>query len=136
MSGRSRVVLAATIAIAACGRVAGDEQGLDAAKDATTKLDAAASFGDVNVTLDAGPLVPEAAAPPLVTCVDAGDSSTTCPLPPSTCLDGEWLEYFDNGICVDGTCRYDAVVMQCSYGCSGSGCVVRLTTPNVRPNAP
>jgi len=77
------------------------------------------------------PQPPDAIAPPLVDCSDAGDAGDAgaCPLPKSFCLDSSWLEYFDNGVCVDGGCQYEVHLYSCS--CFNDGCYTGggLTAP-------
>lgn len=43
--------------------------------------------------------------PPTFPCLDAGPDASACPLPRSVCQ-GDWLEYFDDGKCVDGKCQF------------------------------
>ena len=115
MSRGCRALLAiAALALGACdAREVADAGAPDAAEDAAE--DAGCAF------CDAGPVQPgppDALPPPQVACDDAG----ACPLPPSICADPQYLEYFDNGTCVDGGCEYDVALTSCPYGCVDGGC--------------
>lgn len=46
----------------------------------------------------------------------------TCTLPPSVCADSHWLAYFDNGVCVNGTCQLVTKYHWCVTGCTGGSC--------------
>jgi hypothetical protein len=90
----------------------------DAADDATACAFCTDASFDASST---GP--PDAIAPPAVACVDAGDGGAECPLPPSVCANSLWLEYFDNGTCVDAGCSFDVAFHVCNYGCWDGGCL-------------
>lgn len=108
-------------ALGACStRDAFDGGTIDAADDATAcAFCTDATFGDAS-----GPSSPpDAIAPPTVACVDAGDGGAECPLPPSVCANNVWLEYFDNGTCVDGGCSFDVAFHGCTFGCWDGGCL-------------
>jgi hypothetical protein len=77
------------------------------------------------------PTPPDAIAPPPVACVlDAGDGGAECPLPRSICADPKWLEYFDDGVCVDGGCTFQEAFQYCGPdGCFDGGCILTVTTP-------
>jgi hypothetical protein len=72
---------------------------------------------------------PDALPPPDEPCDDAG----ACALPRSICANGEWLEYFDNGTCVDGGCTFDAKMVQCGWGCWDGGCGSRPPSTDPAP---
>jgi len=71
------------------------------------------------------PALPDALPPPQVDCTDAG----MCPLPHSVCVDNQWLEYFDNGVCEDGGCSFDVKMKSCSGYCWDGGCQQSITAP-------
>jgi hypothetical protein len=77
-----------------------------------------------DVAWESKPLeAPDAPAAPVVACgADAGDGGA-CPLPPSKCLDGRWLESYVNGTCVDGTCQWWRIYHDCQAE-GGSFCSV------------
>ena len=105
----------------------GDVQGggADATEPDDSSSDVASfSFGDAPYVYDVTPGYPEPLPPPSVSCVDAGDAGSVCPLPRSIC-DQSLLEYFDNGVCVDGGCRFDSHLTSCggSTSCVDGGCV-------------
>jgi len=65
----------------------------------------------------------ESVSEPVVPCEgDAVTDATFCPLPPSVCADAEWLVYFVRGACIDGLCKWDRLMKQCSSGCAAGGC--------------
>jgi hypothetical protein len=98
---------------------------------------------------------PDVNAPPVVTpptiacsppppdggCDDAGDSGDDaacdggpvyyydkCTLPPSVCADSHWAAYFDDGVCVNGTCELVTKYHYCDTGCSGGACISNRST--------
>jgi hypothetical protein len=122
-----------------CGCDAADfaEAGVDAASSDGTLADVGSTFGDGYYEVSQ-PGPPPPLPPPHVDCIDGGDAGMTCPLPGSVCATGQWLEYFDNGVCVDGGCQFDTQMHQCvstnggfSY-CSDGGCV--YIGPTAAPN--
>ena len=101
----------------------------------TTDTGADAPSGAADTGLDAPPPTidapfvpfdsfrpPPDTGPPLSTaCSDAG----TCELPPSTCLDREWLVYYESASssCDDaGTCSFTTRALYCFDGCVAGGC--------------
>lgn len=58
---------------------------------------------------------PDAVAPPTFPCADAGPDASACAPPPAVCVDDEWLEYFDNGKCVDGMCSFTPKLHWCYF---------------------
>jgi hypothetical protein len=62
-----------------------------------------------------------------VTC--GADAAESCPLPASYCADYEWLVFYQNPECVDGTCQYEAWAKKCTGGhsCSNGGCETNFT---------
>jgi hypothetical protein len=66
------------------------------------------------------PNLPDALPPPEVDCDDAG----MCPLPHSVCVNADWLEYFDNGVCDDdGGCSFEVKMTNCGTdNCVDAGC--------------
>jgi hypothetical protein len=80
-----------------------------------------AAIDSVYVVPDAPPPSVDAAPAPMPACkLDAG---TSCPLPPSTCLDQYYLIYYTGGDCTDGTCHFMTNLMYCGpYGCTNGGC--------------
>ncbi len=126
MNTRSALEVALGIAISLWGCNGRDTVTL---ADATVIDDGGSpfNFGDGGASPDvAGPTPPEALAPPAVDCDDAG----ACALLPSFCVDTRWLEYFDNGVCVDGGCQFKAQLHECNDECVDGGCVApQLTAP-------
>ena len=93
---------------------------IDASDDAACAF-CDATFGDASVPEVS---TPDVIPPPAVACVeDAGDGGAECPLPPSVCASNVWLEYFDNGTCVDGGCSFDVAFHGCTFGCWDGGCL-------------
>ena len=72
----------------------------------------------------AAPIPPDALPPPEIACDDAG----ACALPSSVCATANWLEYFDDGVCVDGGCVFQVKMNPCAYGCVDGGCVIEHST--------
>ncbi len=62
--------------------------------------------------------LPVVACGPDVTLEDAAE----CALPPSQCV-GNWLLYFIDGVCVNGTCVWTKKMVPCPYSCSKGACV-------------
>jgi hypothetical protein len=68
--------------------------------------------------------IPDSAPPPLPS-VDAGppppmacgDDAGACQLPPSTCLDSNYLVYYTATSCDSGMCSYTPQVLYCEHGC-------------------
>src|SRR5450755_2571633 len=119
MARRSRLLIAAAI-VGCNGAVIAP--GIDASSTDATD-DSTLWFGDVASKPDVSyPGPPDALPPPQFDCGDAGDAAATCPLPPSFCIDGTWLEYFDDGVCVDGGCQFTAHTHQCYLVCFEGGC--------------
>lgn len=87
-----------------------------------------------NVVLDYDGPVPDAfpfdpPVPPTFPCLDAGPDASTCPLPRSVCQ-GNWLEYFDDGKCVDEKCQFTVSARHCDWVCRDGGCLIEhLTAP-------
>jgi hypothetical protein len=63
-------------------------------------------------TVDAGP-------PPAMSC---SMQAPACELPPSTCLDANYLVYYTDPMCVGDMCQYTTNLMYCSIGCVNGGC--------------
>ena len=80
------------------------------------KADAAARDAEL-IIVDSAPLPPpsvDAGPPPVVACgLDAG----MCELPPSQCLDSNYLYYYDTATCEAGTCAFTAKSLYCTHGC-------------------
>ncbi len=127
MSRRSRVVVALTYVALGCGgREIADAGTL---LDATATDDVAAQgFDAASSSTDGALAPPDAVPPPTITCSD--EDAGSCALPQSVCIDGQWLEYFDDGTCVDGGCHYDIVFYECA--CGDAGCIHPPTTPHAR----
>jgi len=68
---------------------------------------------------DAPPPSMDAGPPPMVSC---SASAPTCDLPPSTCLDTNYLIYYTDGTCVDDACQYTTNLLYCPSGCVNGGC--------------
>lgn len=87
--------------LAACGtsRVL-DPQPPDAESEAS-QADATLVFLDNDGATVPDTSAPDPLPPPTFDCLDAGPDASRCPLPHSRC-EGAWLEYFDNGKCVNG----------------------------------
>lgn len=93
-------------------------------------------------TFDASLPPPPLVTPPVVACTmpDAGCDAawcdagympaSTCALPPSVCADGHWAAYFDDGVCVSGTCQLVTKYHYCDQGCMYGACISN------RPTAP
>jgi hypothetical protein len=83
-------------------------------------------FGDGSIPPyeAAVPVPPDALPPPNVACDDAG----ACTLPSSVCANAQWLEYFDDGVCVDAGCAYQVKMNLCVYGCFDGGCIIEHST--------
>ena len=83
-------------------------------------IDAAPPIDTVWVQPDAPPPTVDAPPAPMPSCtMDAGD----CELPPSTCLDQNYLLFYTGGNCVDGTCQFTSNLMYCGgAGCVNGGC--------------
>jgi hypothetical protein len=77
-------------------------------------------------------VLPDALPPPTFPCLDAGADASACPLPHSVCVSETWLEYFDNGACIDGTCSFTPKLHSCLL-CADGGCVVIHSTAPVPP---
>lgn len=127
MKGRSRGAFARgamLVLLGACSTrelTPVDAGASDASDDTTTSCPFCT---DSSYVYDVVTPLPDAIPPPQVACVaDAGDAGASCPLPRSICVDGQWLEYFDNGTCVDSGCTFDVAFHTCSYGCWDGGCV-------------
>jgi hypothetical protein len=119
------VLLAATAATFACGKVVTDtfppvsydgaappdvdDAGVEAsALDA--RPDAPTDISSQDASLDA-PEPPDGGPPPVVACGDAADP---CLPPPSVCLDEHWMRYYGAGYCSDaGTCEFTGYDMLC-----------------------
>src|SRR5690349_18024974 len=74
------------------------------------------------VLVDAPPLPPpsvDAGPPPAMSCSVA---APTCELPPSTCLDNNYLVYYNGSSCVNDVCEYMEFMLYCPNGCSNAGC--------------
>ncbi len=56
----------------------------------------------------------DAAPPPAMSC---GPDAGTCDLPPSTCLDSNYLVYYTTATCNAGMCGYTQMLLYCSTGC-------------------
>jgi len=77
---------------------------------------------DAEPTYDEPPYVPWDAPPPLV---DAGapkmscngHKADQCPLPPSQCVDANWLVYYTGASCVDHVCQFTKELVYCYAGC-------------------
>jgi hypothetical protein len=52
-----------------------------------------------------------------------------CHPPPSQCIDGSTLRYFDNASCVDGRCAWQQKSLNCT--CAGGGCQSTTTAGGV-----
>jgi hypothetical protein len=99
---------------------------LAAACDSGGRQIADAFDGHVGIELDAStidawlppPPSHDAGQPAATSC--GGDASTTCALPPSTCLDENYLLYYTDPVCDGGTCRYTTNLMYCV--CVNDGC--------------
>lgn len=80
------------------------------------KLDAPTRDAEL-IIVDSPPPPPpsvDAGPPPVVACgVDAG----MCELPPSQCLDTNYLYYYDTATCQTGTCAFTTKTLYCDYGC-------------------
>lgn len=82
-------------------------------------------------TVDAG--VPVVACDPNPNGNPHIDAAVQCALPPSRCLDRNYLAYFTGGTCgAEGVCQYDVQLMACDYGCQAwtettGGCYVPST---------
>lgn len=123
----------AALLVVACGRV---ESGGPSDSGTSPPADGG-GFAPYH-PLDSGRPAIDSAAPdagrgPLVACgADAGpDGSTACALPPSDCLDEQWLRYYGAATCNEaaGICEYQISTMHCpSYGparsCYQGGCQV------------
>ena len=74
---------------------------------------------------------PPAPAPTETACSTSAsaDASDVCPLPQSTCADGRWLVFYDNGQCTAGTCVWETRYYACTTGCSGHSCLSFGTPP-------
>lgn len=98
------------------------------APDASANDATSFGFGDVGAYDALGPVPPDALPPPQVDCTDAG----MCPLPHSVCVNGDWLEYFDNGVCDDGGCNFEVKMTNCGVNnCLDAGCYVPHSTAPV-----
>lgn len=88
---------------------------------------------------------PPHVTPPVVACAlpDAGCDDAqcdaaglaaynTCTLPPSVCADGHWAAYFDNGVCVQGTCELVTKYHYCDQGCANGACISNHSTAPTR----
>jgi hypothetical protein len=78
------------------------------------------------------PVVPVA---PTSNCdVDASPDSGVCPPPASTCVDEQWLAYYDDGQCLAGVCSWEKRVHYCPGHCAAGGCrAVESTAPPPPP---
>lgn len=83
---------------------------------------------DMPVPLADAGLPPDASVPPPVVACGA-DAAESCPLPPSYCGDHEWLIFYQNPGCVDGTCHYEAWAKKCGAveKCINGGCEYNFT---------
>ena len=68
-------------------------------------------------SVDAGP-------PPVEAC---GGDAGACMLPPSTCLDANYLVYYTGGTCGSGTCAFTTNLLYCPSGCVNGGCAGGFT---------
>jgi hypothetical protein len=80
-----------------------------------------------SLVVDAPPPPPsvDAGPPPTVACGSgsgSGSGSNACELPPSTCLDEHYLDYYTGGTCNAGTCEFTSNLLYCPIGCINGGC--------------
>ncbi|MCW5807211.1 MAG: hypothetical protein KIT31_32945 [Deltaproteobacteria bacterium] len=104
-----RFMVAASLVVVACGsprRVEPKDAGVDALAE---EVDGPPP---PRPSVDAGP-------PPMVVCSRA---APVCELPPSTCLDGSYLVYYEGGECVGDECQYTTKLLYCASGCLNGGC--------------
>lgn len=108
------VTAAVSLVTGACGRAESGGAAADAAPaDAASE---AAGFDATILPRDSGPFAdvtapghPDGGPPPIVAC-DGG----ACALPPSTCIDDNWMRYYVGGSCSDaGLCEFTPVDMFC-----------------------
>ncbi len=106
----------ALAALAACGDHGQPQTPRDAKVDATP---------DAIVDAFVPPPPPfDAPPPPVVSCeADAG----TCQLPPSVCLDTQYLIYYTGGDCAAGTCSFVTNLLYCYGLCENGGCLGGFT---------
>lgn len=105
-----RFLAAASLVVMACDspqRVSPTDAPVDAPTDAFVS------------PIDAPPPSSDAGPPPMVSC---STSAPTCELPPSTCLDPNYLIYYTGGTCVDDSCQYMTNLLYCPIGCVNGGC--------------
>lgn len=117
----SRLRALCLMGLAACGTSRLDAPSPQDAESEASQIDATLLFLDNDGATVPDTSAPDPRPPPTFDCLDAGPDASTCPLPHSLC-EGDWLEYFDNGKCVDGTCHFTAAVKQCFYRCFEAGC--------------
>jgi len=106
-----RFLAAASLVVIACD-VPNRGARRDAAPDAIEVVDAVDAPPPPPPSVDAGP-------PPMMTCSVA---APTCELPPSTCLDSNYLVYYTDGSCVADMCQYTTNLLYCPSGCANGGC--------------
>jgi hypothetical protein len=63
---------------------------------------------------------------PMIACFN----DIQCPLPPSTCENGNTLVYWTRGICVDQKCQFERARQACS-NCMAGGCLGTTTASGV-----
>ena len=114
-------LLALALALAACNDTTPlPDGGNDAASTGTDAGGFTIDAPNYDAPQPPPPPVPDAAAPPPEACVQ--DGGPACPLPPSVCADTNYLEYFENGVCVDGGCQFDSKLFLCTAGCVHGAC--------------
>jgi len=72
--------------------------------------------GEPYVDPDAAP-PPFDAAPPSELACHGKDIAMTCALPPSQCLDANYLIYYTGGECVNQRCQFETHWLYCYSGC-------------------
>ena len=126
-------LFAATASASACRRAAPPIIATDAApedvgdisitEDAAISIDTFVVFADTGDTAFPQSDAPDAGPLPVVPCSDAPTDAVACPLPPSKCIDRQWLASYVNGVCEEGYCRYWRVLQDCSAA-GGSSCAI------------
>jgi hypothetical protein len=105
-----RYLAVVSVLASACDSHGASRDAADQAADATAVL--VDSPPPPPASVDAGP-------PPMMACSVA---APTCELPPSTCLDSNYLVYYTDGSCVADQCQYTTNLLYCPEGCVNGGC--------------
>lgn len=113
-----RSVLLGVVLLAACNDQSTSHR-IDAPVPDAATADAAPPDAAFVPRPDAPPPSMDAGPPPVQAC---GGDAGACEVPPSTCLDENYLIYYTGGTCEEGTCQFTTNLMYCDEPCVYGGC--------------